>query len=120
MGTLKNSIGQRSSNRSNASRADVLRISREKDTDDFNGCGLETVNLLSKEALDYFKKWDGEIRLVPNIKLCRFVKSALESGRIATVNVLLKEDTMEDEEIIEEEDNCEEYIEEEMEENGEM
>merc|ERR1739842_137599 len=123
---LKNSIGQRSSsNRQNASRADVLRISREKDTNDFIGCGIDTVDFLSKEAMIYFKKWDGEIRMVPNIKLRRFTKATLESGTVTNENsnVLLKEDIMEDNDENgeeEEEDNSVEDIEEGMEETGEV
>lgn len=121
--TLKNSIGQRSTpNRQNASRADVLRFAREKDTNDFCGCGFDTVDLLNKEAVDYFKKWEGEMRMVSNIKLSRFTKAALEAGAVGGENAstLLEECVIENNENAEEEDcNGDSKSEEMEEENGE-
>lgn len=118
---LKNSIGQRSSsNRQNASRADVLRITREKDKNDFCSCGIDTVDFFNKEAVEYFKRWDGELRMVTNIKLCRFTKAGLEAGTVGGENasIMLEENIIEDEKTEEENNGVSES--EEMEENGEL
>ena len=76
---LKNSIGGSKNNKRNhyRSRMDVINITIQTETDEFNGCGLEMPDLLNKDTLCYFKNWNGELRFVQNIGLKRFRRKDL-------------------------------------------
>lgn len=41
----------------------------------------ETADLLDPKQLQTFKSWSGELRLLPNIKLRRYIKGRLLEGR---------------------------------------
>ncbi|XP_042237241.1 translation machinery-associated protein 16-like isoform X2 [Homarus americanus] len=76
---LKHKIGGRAS-RQHASREDHIRITREREMNQFSGSGLETVDFINPEALEIFKSWSGEIRYLSNLKLRRFTTQFLETG----------------------------------------
>ena len=76
---LKNSIGGGKKNKRDhyRSRMDVINITIQTETNEFDGCGLEMPDLLDPEILDYFKKWNGELKFVQNIRLKRFRRKDL-------------------------------------------
>ena len=57
-----------------------MRTEREE----FEGCGLEMPDLADADNLNYLtNEWGGELRFVQNIKLRRFRKEELDSGKFA-------------------------------------
>lgn len=49
--SLKNSIGKRK-NRQHASREDVINITKKKESEEFETCGLEMPDLLDQQQMD--------------------------------------------------------------------
>ena len=78
---LKNSIGGDKKNKKDRyrSRMDVIKLTIETETNEFEGCGLEMPNLLDEEDFKYFKNWNGELRFLQNIGLKRFRKEQLSN-----------------------------------------
>lgn len=75
---IKHKIGSRLS-RQHASREDCLRITQEREMEQFSNSGFETADFLSPESLKVFKSWTGELRYLPNIKLRKYTKQGLEA-----------------------------------------
>ncbi|XP_008551451.3 translation machinery-associated protein 16 [Microplitis demolitor] len=65
-------------NRSNASREDILRMSKERDLDEYNGCGIEIPNILNSTQCEMLRKWDGDVRYLPNFVFRRFGRRHVE------------------------------------------
>ena len=89
---MKNSVGGnnvKNRRRQHTSRLDTIEHTLKIEKEEFNGCGLEMPNLFDKEYLDYFLKWEGELRFVQNISVSRYKKQDLEQ------NVFDKSDDME-------------------------
>ena len=82
---LKNSIGGDKKNKRNhyCSRMDIIKFTIQRETDEFQGCGLEMPNLLDEQTLRYFKEWNGELRYVQNIDMKRFRKKDLMEGNVS-------------------------------------
>ena len=78
---LKNSIGGDKKNKKDRyrSRMDVINLTIETETNEFEGCGLEMPNLFDEEDFKYFKNWNGELRFLQNIGLKRFRKEQLSN-----------------------------------------
>ncbi|CAK1552391.1 unnamed protein product [Leptosia nina] len=73
---LKNSVGQRK-NRQHASRVDIINITKTREKDEFQSCGLEMPNLMDKQQVEVLKNWNGELRYLQNFKLCRISRKQL-------------------------------------------
>ncbi|XP_057337320.1 translation machinery-associated protein 16 [Microplitis mediator] len=65
-------------NRSNASRKDILRMSKERDSDEYDGCGIEIPNILNSTQCEMLRKWDGDVRYLPNFVFRRFGRRHVE------------------------------------------
>ena len=52
----------------------------KKEASDFGGCGLEMPDLFIPDNLEYFKKWEGDLRFVQNIKIRSIKKVDLVAG----------------------------------------
>lgn len=73
---LKNSIGQRK-NRQHASREDMINITKKKELDEFDSCGLEIPDLLDHQQMQVLKNWNGELRYLQHFKLKRVARKHL-------------------------------------------
>ena len=87
--TLKNSIGGDKKNKKDRyrSRLDVIKLTIQTETDEFEGCGLEMPNLLDEPTFKYFKSWNGELRFVQNIEMKRFRKKSLLEEPVGDQNM---------------------------------
>lgn len=74
--TLKNSIGQRK-NRQHAGREDIINITKKRELDEFETCGIELPDLMDQQQMEILRKWNGELRFLQNFKLKRFAKKHL-------------------------------------------
>ncbi len=74
------SIGKKSRGCRYRARTDALEHAAKMEAEEFGGCGLEMPDLTDQANLEYFKGWQGELRLVQNIKLKRFTRKALEKA----------------------------------------
>ncbi|KAF6213417.1 hypothetical protein GE061_011136 [Apolygus lucorum] len=92
---LKHSIGQRK-NRQHASREDAIRLTKERDCEEFNGSGIEMVDILVPKMLEAFRKWDGNYGRLGLMKLVKFSKSSLEKYKLLPVSkeLLEKQDAL--------------------------
>ncbi|XP_026501307.1 translation machinery-associated protein 16 homolog [Vanessa tameamea] len=73
---LKNSIGQRKS-RQHASREDIINITKKRDIEEFETCGLEMPDLMNAQQMEVLKNWNGELRFLQNFKLKRIARKHL-------------------------------------------
>ncbi|KAK0088521.1 hypothetical protein PV325_011720 [Microctonus aethiopoides] len=65
-------------NQSHASRKDILRMNKERELDDYNGCGIEIPNILNSTQCEMLREWDGDVRWLPNFTFRRFGKRHVE------------------------------------------
>ncbi|XP_008203461.1 translation machinery-associated protein 16 [Nasonia vitripennis] len=75
---LKRSIGQ-NRNRQHSGREDAIRITKEREINDYQSCGMEIPNILNTAECNLLKKWKGELKLLPNFKLCKFRKAQVDA-----------------------------------------
>uniref|UniRef100_A0A146LIY1 UPF0534 protein C4orf43 n=1 Tax=Lygus hesperus TaxID=30085 RepID=A0A146LIY1_LYGHE len=92
---LKHSIGQRK-NRQHASREDAIRLTKERDLEEFNGSGIEMVDILVPKMLEAFRKWDGNYGRLGLMKMAKFSRSSLERYKLLPVSkeLLEKQDAL--------------------------
>ena len=76
---LKNSIGGKNKRKQHNAREDAISHAIKDEREEYEGCGIELPDLFDSENLAYFLKWDGEVRLVQNIKMRRFRRQDLET-----------------------------------------
>ncbi|XP_011334118.1 translation machinery-associated protein 16 [Ooceraea biroi] len=76
--TLKHSIGRR--NRQHASREDIIRMTKKREQEEFNTCGIEIPDILIATQCEMLRSWNGELRLLPNFKFRRFGKKHLREA----------------------------------------
>ncbi|XP_043479026.1 translation machinery-associated protein 16 homolog [Leptopilina heterotoma] len=74
---LKHSIGGKRS-RQHASREDILRMTKERELEEYKTCGIEIPDILITSQYEMLRKWDGELRYLPNFKFRRFGKKDLK------------------------------------------
>lgn len=74
--TLKNSIGQRR-NRQHASREDIINITKKREMEEFNTCGLEIPDLMDHQQIEVLRSWNGELRFLQHFKLKRISRKHL-------------------------------------------
>ncbi|CAG5122846.1 unnamed protein product [Candidula unifasciata] len=63
------SVGNRKGLNQHASRESSINITVEEETNQFNSSGIEVPDLINKKHLEDFKKWNGEIKFIQNLKL---------------------------------------------------
>ncbi|CAG9558899.1 unnamed protein product [Danaus chrysippus] len=73
---LKNSIGQRKK-RQHASREDIINLSKKRELQEFETCGLEMPDLMDPQQMEVLMNWNGELRFLQNFKLKRFARKHL-------------------------------------------
>ncbi|CAG4931570.1 unnamed protein product [Colias eurytheme] len=73
---LKNSVGQRK-NRQHASREDVINITKKREKDEFETCGLEMPDLMDANQMEVLRNWNGELRFLQHFKLKRIARKHL-------------------------------------------
>ncbi|XP_049879606.1 translation machinery-associated protein 16 homolog [Pectinophora gossypiella] len=73
---LKNSVGHRK-NRQHASREDVINITKKRELEEFDTCGIEMPDLMDAQQMEVLKTWNGELRYLQHFKLRRFSKKHL-------------------------------------------
>ncbi|XP_011310079.1 translation machinery-associated protein 16 [Fopius arisanus] len=69
---VEGKLGKR--NRSRTSREDILRMMKERELEEYNGPGIEIPNILVSSQCEMLRKWDGELRYLPNFSFRRFGK----------------------------------------------
>lgn len=79
------SIGQRQGQQ-HISRKTAINMTTEKEKRDFEGPGFEVPDLVNGKHLEIFKKWNGELRYLQNIKLRKSFKTDLDNPEIADEN----------------------------------
>lgn len=73
---LKNSIGQRK-NRQHASREDIINITKKREVEEFETCGLEMPDLMDPHQMEVLRGWNGELRFLQHFKLKRIARKHL-------------------------------------------
>ncbi|XP_026755067.2 translation machinery-associated protein 16 homolog [Galleria mellonella] len=73
---LKNSVGQRK-NRQHASREDIINITKKREHEEFETCGLEMPDLMDQHQMQVLKSWNGELRFLQHFKLKRIARKHL-------------------------------------------
>lgn len=73
---IKRSIGGKR-NRQHASREDVIKMTKERDQQEYDSCGIEIPDILIVSQCKMLQKWNGELNLLPNFKFRRFGKKHL-------------------------------------------
>lgn len=73
---LKRSIGGHR-NHQHASRQDTIRMTLEREREEYMGCGIEMIDIRDPAQLKQLRNWEGELRLIINFKLKRIAKKHL-------------------------------------------
>ncbi|XP_012267516.2 translation machinery-associated protein 16 homolog [Athalia rosae] len=73
---IRHSIGVRK-NRQHASREDVILMTKKREETEYETCGIEIPDILNPAQCALLRKWDGELRYLPNFKFVRFGKKNL-------------------------------------------
>ncbi|XP_051171623.1 translation machinery-associated protein 16 homolog [Leptopilina boulardi] len=81
---LKHSIGGKR-NRQHASREDILRMTKERELEEYKTCGIEIPDILTTSQCEMLKKWDGELRYLPNFKFRRFGQKDLTRDYLSRI-----------------------------------
>ncbi|XP_012342815.1 translation machinery-associated protein 16 homolog [Apis florea] len=76
---IKRSISYKR-NKQHASREDVLRMSREREQEEYDTCGIEIPDILNPTQCEMLRNWNGELRYMTNFKFRRFGKRHLNEA----------------------------------------
>lgn len=74
---IKRSISKNRSNQ-HASRLHVLQMTMQRENDEYNGAGIELMDLCDAEKYKIFLSWDGNSINLQHFKLDRISKRSLE------------------------------------------
>lgn len=74
---LKQSISKHRSHQ-HASRLDVIKMTLERENGEYNGAGIELMNLCDPEKYKQFLSWDGSSVNLQHLKLDRISKKFLD------------------------------------------
>ncbi|XP_012276326.1 translation machinery-associated protein 16 [Orussus abietinus] len=74
---IKHSIGGKRM-RQHASREDILRMTKAREQEEYDTCGIEIPDVLNSTQCDLLRTWEGELRYLPNFKFRRFGKKHLK------------------------------------------
>ncbi|XP_016915709.1 translation machinery-associated protein 16 homolog [Apis cerana] len=75
---IKRSISYKR-NKQHASREDILRMTREKEQEEYDTCGIEIPDILNPTQCEMLRNWNGELRYMTNFKFRRFGKKHLNA-----------------------------------------
>ncbi|XP_043274078.1 translation machinery-associated protein 16 [Venturia canescens] len=67
-------------NKSHASREDILRMSKEREKEEYEASGIEIPNIMIASQCSMLQKWDGDLRYLPNFIFRRWGKKNLEEA----------------------------------------
>ncbi|XP_017888697.1 translation machinery-associated protein 16 [Ceratina calcarata] len=73
---IKRSIGGKR-NRQHASREDAIRMTKEREQEEYNTCGIEIPDILNTAQCEMLRNWDGDLRYLTNFKFRRFGRKHL-------------------------------------------
>ncbi|KAG6802360.1 translation machinery-associated protein 16 [Apis mellifera caucasica] len=76
---IKRSISYKR-NKQHASREDVLRMTREREQEEYDTCGIEIPDILNPIQCEMLRNWNGELRYMTNFKFRRFGKKHLNEA----------------------------------------
>ncbi|KAF3423495.1 hypothetical protein E2986_00401 [Frieseomelitta varia] len=76
---IKRSIGAKR-NRQHASREDVIRMTKEREQEEYNTCGIEIPDILNETQCEMLRNWNGELKYMSNFKFRRFGKKHLNEA----------------------------------------
>lgn len=111
--TIKHSVGVRK-NRQHASREDIVNMTKKREAEEFNTCGiginfialyyinfinklfyfLEIPDILHEKNMQVLVKWNGELRFLQNLKLQRISKKYLQQCKNKSVSNITKNDNV--------------------------
>ncbi|KAF5307355.1 hypothetical protein FQR65_LT07072 [Abscondita terminalis] len=74
---IKRSIGNRKS-RQYASREDIIKMTIQREKEEYNTCGLEMPDLMNSTELASFRNWNGDLISLQHLKLIRINKKMME------------------------------------------
>ncbi|CAL1543243.1 unnamed protein product [Lymnaea stagnalis] len=86
-------VGKRQQSKQHVSREASIKMTIEEETNQFESSGIEVPELINKKHLEEFKKWNGEIKFIQNLKLRKISSSDVRRQ----VDKLSKEQDEEDE-----------------------
>ncbi|XP_013070525.2 translation machinery-associated protein 16-like [Biomphalaria glabrata] len=67
--SIVQNVGNRQNSKQHVSREASIKMTAEDETNQFEGSGIEVPDLINKKHLEEFKKWNGEIKFIQNLKL---------------------------------------------------
>lgn len=76
---IKRSISNKR-NKQHASREDVIRMTKEREQEEYNTCGIEIPDILNTTFCKMLINWNGELRYLSNFKFRRFGKTHLNEA----------------------------------------
>ncbi|XP_034174053.1 translation machinery-associated protein 16 [Osmia lignaria lignaria] len=77
--SIKRSISNKR-NRQHASREDVIRMTKEREQEEYNTCGIEITDILNANQCQMLRKWNGELKYMTNFKFRRFGRKHLNEA----------------------------------------
>ncbi|XP_071455179.1 translation machinery-associated protein 16 homolog [Hetaerina americana] len=63
--------------RQHASRQDAIMHTIQREREEFTTCGIEVPNMMTAEGVKKLLEWNGELRFLQNLKLCRITHRQL-------------------------------------------
>ncbi|XP_043797426.1 translation machinery-associated protein 16 homolog [Apis laboriosa] len=76
---IKRSISYKR-NKQHASREDILRMTKEREQEEYDTCGIEIPDILNPTQCELLRNWNGELRYMTNFKFRRFGKKHLNEA----------------------------------------
>lgn len=84
---IKHSIGKRK-NRQHASREDTIKLTINKEIEEYNTCGIEMPDLMNEKQLTLLRTWSGELKYLQKFQLRRISKKFLQGRKHQKLNLL--------------------------------
>ncbi|XP_032671197.1 translation machinery-associated protein 16 homolog [Odontomachus brunneus] len=75
---IKHSVGGKRG-RQHANREDVIRMTKKREQEEFDTCGIEIPDILIPAQCEMLRTWNGELRFLPKFKFRRFGKVHLKN-----------------------------------------
>ncbi|XP_076174912.1 translation machinery-associated protein 16 [Ptiloglossa arizonensis] len=76
---IKRSIGSKRG-RQHASREDALRMTKEREQEEYDTCGIEIPDILNTSQCEMLRNWNGDVKYINNFKFRRFGKKHLNDA----------------------------------------
>ncbi|XP_050575077.1 translation machinery-associated protein 16 isoform X1 [Bombus affinis] len=78
---IKRSIGNNRS-RQHASRENIIRITKEREQEEYDTCGIEIPDILNATQCKMLMNWNNELQCINNFKFIRFGKNDLNKALV--------------------------------------